>query len=304
MPFGLPGAVAICRTLVAKTVGVPAASPASATVFMVVVAGGGEDVGGGAVDDLLGEVGRPGEVQLDVDARVVGLELLLQLRERLGQRRGGEHGERARLRGRRRRRRRRRLRAPAAAGEQQRVRGRRRPGLGSSRGTSGGLDHDVRRLDHRDGQHPGLEPQLADGLAAHQRDDPVRPALHLHLGHHLVGDHLGDQPDEPVAGGAADVGGIGGRVRVLAGEGGQRRTVDDLAVRPVGLRGQRAGVDPPPTVSSLTPSSRAASAIRNCGMSGTLMPLLRFHPPVVAETPVPARREPDHGLHKTVTLVW
>ena len=31
------------------------------------------------------------------------------------------------------------------------------------------------------------------------------------------------------------------------------------------------------TVSSLTPSSRAASAIRNCGMKRTLTPLLRIH---------------------------
>ena len=35
MPLGLPGAVAICRTLVAKIFGVPAARPASVTVFMV-----------------------------------------------------------------------------------------------------------------------------------------------------------------------------------------------------------------------------------------------------------------------------
>ena len=35
MPFGLPGAVAICRTFEAKTFGGSAASPASVTVFMV-----------------------------------------------------------------------------------------------------------------------------------------------------------------------------------------------------------------------------------------------------------------------------
>src|SRR5690348_17434486 len=35
MPLGLPGAVAICRTFVAKIVGLTAARPASVTVFMV-----------------------------------------------------------------------------------------------------------------------------------------------------------------------------------------------------------------------------------------------------------------------------
>ena len=35
----------------------------------------------------------------------------------------------------------------------------------------------------------GLQPELADRLAGHQRDHPVRAALQLDLGHHPVGDH-------------------------------------------------------------------------------------------------------------------
>ena len=58
MPFGLPGAVAICSTLVAKTVGGAGGEAGVGDGLHGRVAGGGEDVGRGAVDDLLGQVGR------------------------------------------------------------------------------------------------------------------------------------------------------------------------------------------------------------------------------------------------------
>ena len=55
---------------------------------------GGEHVGRGALGDLLGERGAAAEVELHLHARVGGLEGLAQRRERLGERRRGEHEER------------------------------------------------------------------------------------------------------------------------------------------------------------------------------------------------------------------
>ena len=103
----------------------------------------------------------------------------------------------------------------------------------------------------------------------------MRPALQFHLGHHLVGDDLGDQPDEPVAGGAADGGGVFGAGGLGPGETRQLGAVDDLAAG-----GVVGAVSCPArthlrTVSSLTPSRRAASDNRNCGMTQTLSPQLR-----------------------------
>ena len=45
---------------------------------------------------------------------------------------------------------------------------------------------------------------------------------------------------------STDIGGVGGGGGVLAGEGGQRGAVDDLAVRRVALHGQCAGIHPAP----------------------------------------------------------
>ena len=50
----------------------------------------------------------------------------------------------------------------------------------------GGLDDDGGGLDDRDGDRPELEPEVVDGLRAHQGHDPERAALHLDLGHHGV----------------------------------------------------------------------------------------------------------------------
>ena len=73
----------------------------------------------------------------------------------------------------------------------------------------------------------------------------MRPALQLHLRHHLVGDHLGDQPDEPVTRGAADLGGILRAGGLSPGEPGQLRAVDHLAAGGVIGRRQLARTDPP-----------------------------------------------------------
>ena len=246
MPLGLPGAVAICRTFVAKTVGGAGGQAGVGDRLHGRVAGRGEDVGGRAVDDLLGEVGRPGVVQLDVDARVGGLELLLQRGERLGQRGGGEDRERARLRGRAADRCRAGGLRPPAAARQQQSEARDGQDTGSHEIPPGVSTTTFVDLITATASTPGSSPSSRDGLAAHQRDHPVRTALHLDLRHHLVGDHLGDQADEAVAGGPADARRVGGGVRVPAGELGQRGAVDDLAVRRVGLHGKRAGVDPPP----------------------------------------------------------
>ena len=69
-------------------------------------------------------------------------------------------------------------------------------------------------------------------------------ALQLHLCHHLVRDDLGDQADEPVAGGPADLGRILGPLGLRTGERGEFRAVDHLAAGRVGARGQLAGADP------------------------------------------------------------
>ena len=91
-------------------------------------------------------------------------------------------------------------------------------------------------------------------------------ALHLDVGHHLVADHLGDQSDEAVACRAADAERIGrqwGRFRPP--EFSEDIPGDNLAAgliltdrnAPCSIRRR--------TVSSLTPSSSAASLIRRFG---------------------------------------
>ncbi len=94
----------------------------------------------------------------------------------------------------------------------------------------------------------------------------VKPTLHFDLGHHLVGDDLGDEAGEPVAGRTRTrerIGRCGSGVG--PGEASQLGTVDDLAAGVVRRRGEKPTVDPPPDVSSLTPSRPAASRIRMLG---------------------------------------
>src|SRR5690606_5920716 len=137
----------------------------------------------------------------------------------------------------------RRRRTPRA-----RARARRRApptaGAPRSRGAARRLDDDGRRLDDGDGEAPRLEAQLAHGLGAHERHDPLAAAQHLDLGHHGVAHDVGDDPDEPVARRARDAGRVGGRVGLGDGEARELRAVDDLAPGVVGARGEVARVDP------------------------------------------------------------
>src|SRR3712207_4350347 len=94
--------------------------------------GAGEDVGGGALGELRGQRGAAGEIELDVQTGVVGLELFPEVGEDVGERGGGEDGEgaaelggaRSRCRGRA------VVRRPATAGEQEHE-------CGDDRGTPG-----------------------------------------------------------------------------------------------------------------------------------------------------------------------
>src|SRR3982074_1978518 len=62
------------------------------------------------------------------------------------------------------------------------------------------LHSDVRRLDHSDRGHAGLELQLSHRFAGGQADEPVWPGLDLHLcGDAVLGDP-GDDPRKAIAG--------------------------------------------------------------------------------------------------------
>jgi len=62
----------------------------------------------------------------------------------------------------------------------------------------GNLDGDVGGLDSGDREHSWFQAEFVRGLAAEQRDEPVRPRLDLHLGHHGVTGNPADQAAEPV----------------------------------------------------------------------------------------------------------
>jgi hypothetical protein len=90
----------------------------------------------------------------------------------------------------------------------------------------------------------GLEAQLADGLAAHQRDDAVRSALQLDLGHDPVRRDLGDDAHQAVARRATHLGRVGGQHGVLPGERGEREAVDHAAPGVVLHALEQSEVDP------------------------------------------------------------
>src|SRR3954462_2492922 len=106
----------------------------------------------------------------------------------------------------------------------------------------GPLHDDVGGLDDGHGDHAGLQPEVVGGLAAHQRDEAVRPRLDLHLRHHTVTYDVGDDAAHPVARGGQRRVGLGGR----ADEGRQVGPGDDPVAVLVAFGGQPPGVDPPP----------------------------------------------------------
>ena len=119
---------------------------------------------------------------------------------------------------------------------------------------------------------PTSSPSSRDGFAAHQRDHPVRAALDLHLSHHLVGDHRGDQPDELIAGRTTHPGRIGDRVGVTLREGGQLGAVHDGAPGRVPRRRQRAGIHPAPdgvVADPEQPGGLADAKLRHVGHPST-----------------------------------
>lgn len=71
-------------------------------------------------------------------------------------------------------------------------------------------------------------------------------ALDLHLCHYLIGNHLGDQPDETVACRAVHHRRVWRGVRLRLGERGKLNPVDGLATTRIAYRGQLPGVRPPP----------------------------------------------------------
>ena len=134
------------------------------------------------------------------------------------------------------------------------------------------LDRDVGGLHGRDGEHPRFQAQLVDGLAAQQRDEPVRAGLDLDLGHDGVPHDAGDQAGEPVAHGLRDdwTRLELTRLRVRDSSAKSASAAPSITSRPdssvvVSIRPASAHRR---TVSSLTPSSSAASLIRNTGTSG------------------------------------
>ena len=106
-----------------------------------------------------------------------------------------------------------------------------------------------------------------------------RPALQLDLGHHLVRGDPGDQPDEPVAGRAAHLGGVGGQLGLSAGELGQLQAVHGQPAGVVLDRGQIPFSIQRRTVSSLTPRKRAASDTRIFGMTPIISYLRKIWAP-------------------------
>ena len=99
MFLGLPGATAMTRVFDAKLTGSPASRPALAALSMFVVSAEANTSADGALGQLGDQVGRAGEVEVDRTARIVGLELLADLGERLLQGGGGEDSHRLARRG-------------------------------------------------------------------------------------------------------------------------------------------------------------------------------------------------------------
>src|SRR5215218_4917700 len=115
---------------------------------------------------------------------------------------------------------------------------------GSGTGRRRELDHHVGRLDGRDGQHPGGEPELVGRLPGHQRHHPVGARLELHLGHDLVLGDPGDDAREAVAGRPGDHLVMLGQVPQAGHELGQGGTVDHPLAALGPRRAQAAGVRP------------------------------------------------------------
>src|SRR5918997_6060012 len=74
----------------------------------------------------------------------------------------------------------------------------------------------------------------------------MRATLDLHLCHHQVADHLGDQPDETVARRPIHQRRIAPGRRLALGKRRQLRTIDRLATTGIPDRGQLSRIRPPP----------------------------------------------------------
>ena len=176
--FGLPGAVTIVSVLDAKFTGSPASRSACAALSMFLVSAEAKTSAGRALRQLGHQIGGAGEGELDVAARVVGLELLSDLGERLLQRRSREDDELpaagiARRVG---------AQATHPANRIRRPRGRvqrspLRRALRASRLSSRGFHDHGGGFDDGHGNTSWLQLQLARRVGAHQRYDGERAAL-------------------------------------------------------------------------------------------------------------------------------
>ena len=101
-PFGLPFGTAMTSWFFTKMAGVPVASPASVTVFMVAGLAAANTSAGAPEVIWVARPELPPNEKVTFGARVRRLEVLADPRERLGQRGGRQHGDAAALSSRRR----------------------------------------------------------------------------------------------------------------------------------------------------------------------------------------------------------
>src|SRR5690606_15964416 len=126
-----------------------------------------------------------------------------------------------------------------------------------------------------DRERPDFQSELAHRLGRHERHDPVRACLDLHLGGDGVDDDVRDQSGEAVAGAGAHTGGVCARFRE-----GDRLLCESLAgdLRRGGVRHRQHSVLDPPADGVVADAEQISGLgdLETRGHARTLSPLVRI----------------------------